>query len=222
MLYILAGPSTVGKSYCVEYLCTLNFNTLTPYTTRKARPSESEGLHYHFRTFEELKRITRDFTSGYWAHPLYDEHIYGYQSGVDGLSGDPGNWIIQAYSSIGFAIKTKVPDAVLIFLDFDDDETLRGRIQQRFGSEGLDVVKRRERHAAHERAVKARFDHRITSNSPQWIAAELLQLAASRSPGLSTIVLPLSGPHVDAVRCVSVETQGRILDLDEVTNEDEC
>src|ERR1041384_5762135 len=116
MLFVLAGPSAVGKSYCVEYLCgVFDFKTLTPDTTRQPRISESEGFHYHFRSMTELKGITANFSIGYWARPLDDGHVYGYTSHVESLSEDPRNWVIQAYSDIGRAIKSKVPGTVLVF-----------------------------------------------------------------------------------------------------------
>ena len=120
----------------------------------------------------------------------------------------PRNWIIQAYTDIGLAIKAKVPATVLIFLDFADDDTLRDRILQRYSEEGKEVVERRLRHAEHERAAKNSFDYVITSNSPEQIAREVLQIVLSRSSALPQ--RPLSIPNLADVSDIraSLETPG--------------
>lgn len=207
MLFILAGPSGVGKSYCLEYLSrNFNFKTLTPYTTRQPRISESEGFHYHFRSASELKQLSANLSLGHWARPLSDGHIYGYTSDVDALADDPQNWIIQAYTDIAFSIKKKAPGAVLVFLDFADDEAMEERIVQRYYADGSEAVARRRLHAGHERAAKARFEYPITSNSPEQIARELLQVILSRSSALpQRPVLSPPGPLSDADIASSLE-----------------
>jgi len=206
MLFALSGPSAVGKSYSVEYLCgVFDFKTLTPYTTRKPRISESEGFHYHFRSAAELKEITANFSMGYWARPLKDGQIYGYTTHVEALSEDPRNWVIQAYSDIGLDIKAKIPTVVLVFLDFADDATMHERILQRYSEDGQEIIDRRLQHAEHERAARNKFDYVITSNSPEQIARELLKIILSRSSALPQKSLNLPGPLADVDIRASLE-----------------
>ena len=208
MLFVLSGPSAVGKSYCLEYLCrTFDFKTLTPYTTRQPRTSESEGFHYHFRSLAELREITANFRLGYWAKPLNDGHVYGYTDHIDALSEDPRNWVIQAHSDIALAIKAKFPATVLVFLDFLDDETLHDRILQRYSDHGDEVVVRRKMHAEHERAAKGKYDCVIPSNSPEDIARRLLQIILSRSPTLPRPNLSQPGPLADVDILASLDSQ---------------
>lgn len=209
MLFVLSGPSSVGKSYSVEYLCSVfDCKTLAPHTTRKPRVSESEGFHYHFRSLAELKETTANFSRGYWARPLNDGHMYGYTESVDTLPEDPRNWVIQAYTDIGLGIKKKFPTTVLIFLDFADDDTMRDRILQRYSEENREVLDRRLRHAEHERAKKSNFDHVISSNSPEQIAREILQIIISRSTKLPQRPMNLPGPLADLDIRASLETPG--------------
>jgi deoxycytidine triphosphate deaminase len=207
MLFVLSGPSGVGKSYCVEYLCrSFDFKTLTPYTTRQPRTSESEGFHYHFRSIAELKEITANFSVGYWAKPLNDGHVYGYTSHVDLLPGDPRNWVIQAYSDIALAIKARFAETVLIFLDFFDDETLHDRVLQRYSHHGDEVVDHRIAHAQHERAARDKYDCVIASNSPEEIAGRLLQIVLLRSPTLPQPAMNQPGPLADVDILASLES----------------
>ena len=185
MLFVLSGPSTVGKSYCIEYLChSFDFRTLTPYTTRQPRISESEGFHYHFRSIAELRALTGNLSIGYWARPLYDGQVYGYTDQVDQLAKDSRAWVIQAASDIALAIKKNHPTAVLVFLDFSDDDALRDRIVERYGTNGADVIACRMKHAEHERAAKPKYDHVAVSNSPEQLAREVLQIILSKAVAL--------------------------------------
>lgn len=127
MLIVISGPSCVGKSFCFEYLVArYGFQTLTPYTARPPRISESEGIHYHFRSGPELRELSGGFSKGYWARPL-DQHWYGYSSHVDELPGDVANWIVQAYSDIALEIKKRHANVTTVFLDFATEAVFKRR-----------------------------------------------------------------------------------------------
>lgn len=199
MLFILSGPSGVGKSYCVEYLCrTFSFKTVIPFTTRPPRISESEGFHYHFRSVDELREITANLSLGYWAKPLDDGNIYGYMSHVDSLASDPQTWIIQAYTDIGLNIKKKHQNVILIFLDYADDETLSDRINNRYLGAAKSAIDSRFRHARYERENKGKYDHIVSSNNPEQIARELLTIVFSYSIPLPQGSISAPGPLSDA------------------------
>lgn len=164
MLYILSGPSCVGKSFTVSYF-TQNYGVRTsvPFTTREPRASESEGVHYHFRSEGELATFTRDFNNGYWAKPFGD-HWYGYdRREIDRLAESAGIGIIQAYSDIAFAIKRAHPKSHLVFLDYETDAAMRARISERF-SNGEKFSRERILHAEHEKHAGLHFDSSIRSD----------------------------------------------------------
>ena len=164
MLFILSGPSCVGKSFVTNYLTQhYQLNTLVPFTTRLPRLSESEGIHYHFRSVDELKRISNSFRNGYWAQPL-GRDWYGYSTEIDQIFETDGHhWIIQAYSEIAKAIKEKNPSSQLVFLDFESEAIMRQKIKDRF-PEGPELAKRLD-HAKHEISSSKDFDITIKEDS---------------------------------------------------------
>jgi guanylate kinase len=59
-LYILAGPSGVGKGAIVDGLISRYsfLQKVIPYTSRLPRAEEIEGIHYHFITHEDFARLS--------------------------------------------------------------------------------------------------------------------------------------------------------------------
>lgn len=62
LLFVLAGPSGVGKNTIIKELLTnypSQMGRVVTYTTRPPRPSEEEGLQYHFVTSEQFQEYAR-------------------------------------------------------------------------------------------------------------------------------------------------------------------
>jgi dCTP deaminase len=179
MLIVLSGPSCVGKSFVVDYLCQeYGFLTLTPYTTREPRSSEAEGVQYHFRSERELRQVSANFAHGYWAQPMGDEW-YGYSAHVDGLDENPRNWVIQAYSEIALRIKRKHPGTFTVFLDYLTPTEQTARIKERYGKDKARFASRIE-HAVHEHGNKDQFDISFELDNPELLAEEVGRFALSK------------------------------------------
>lgn len=63
LLFVLVGPSGVGKNTIIKKLLTNNplMGRIRTYTTRQPRDDERSGEQYHFATFEEFRNLA---TSG--------------------------------------------------------------------------------------------------------------------------------------------------------------
>jgi len=76
-LFIVSGPSGVGKSTLVQHLLAthpeLRFSV--SYTTRSRRPQEQEGVHYHFVDPETFERMVKQ--NAFLEHATFNEHRYG-------------------------------------------------------------------------------------------------------------------------------------------------
>jgi len=186
MLIIISGPTGVGKSFCLERFCARGFHTIIPFTTRPPRPSESEGVHYYFRSDSELRELSGNFANGYWARPLGDGHHYGYPGEVDTLCDTADKYIIQACSEIALDVKARNPRAHLIFLDYSTDAAMAKRIRERFGP-AEQVLDARLKHATRERQCKHKYDLALESDNPEDLARKLSdvitsQMIARRAP----------------------------------------
>ena len=178
MLLILSGPSTVGKSYSISQFTELYaFETILPFTTRDPRDMEYEGVHYHFVSKAELKKISYNFTKGYWAQPFGD-HYYGYPEIIASLPEESKNWIIHAETGLALDIKKRHPDGTyLVFIDYKDDKKHEERLQQRFAN--LKDIDSRLRHDKAERDNKQYFDNVIISDDIDEIARDLYRYVST-------------------------------------------
>ncbi len=189
MLYVITGPSCVGKTTCVFCLCKYhNFQTIIGYTTRMPRQTEEDGYHYYFSSEDKLRVQFKDFKKGYWARPL-SNNWYGFTSdSIDSLATiKSNNWIVQANVDVALEIKKNNPAAVLVFLDFNDDEVMESRIQYRFGS-NQEELGERIRHGENERKFKSQFDYIFESDVPETLVKKIIDL----STGVNTIDMFIS------------------------------
>ncbi|XP_057661335.1 uncharacterized protein LOC130896933 isoform X3 [Diorhabda carinulata] len=75
---IICGPSGVGKSTLVakileEYPEKFGFSV--SHTTRKPRPGEKDGVHYHFTTVEKMKNAIAD--GNFIESAVFSGNMYG-------------------------------------------------------------------------------------------------------------------------------------------------
>lgn len=110
MLFVLAGPSYVGKKTALSHFMKLySFSSIIPYTTKPAerRYGEVEGIKYHYVANEDSQDIQND--NYIWDMPFQcdgqqDTVLYAYKKAdIQNAIDSYGNFIIHA--SVGNAIK---------------------------------------------------------------------------------------------------------------------
>ena len=176
MLYIISGPSSVGKSIIVNRFVELNgFNRVVPFTSRERRVHENEieGKEYYFRDKEELKRISKKFTTGYWDFPF--ENTYGYSSEIAQTITSEQNYIILATTKIALTIKNDFTSVKTCFIDFQTNVELERRIIERFWP-NEEFIKEKLLNAKTERENKKYYDIKLESDDPNVLYDELIKL----------------------------------------------
>lgn len=68
---VLVGPSGSGKSTVSDLLAEKGIPKLVTSTTRKPRAGEENGVHYHFRTLEQMQE------EPFIEQTFYAENVYG-------------------------------------------------------------------------------------------------------------------------------------------------
>ena len=176
LLVVLSGPSGVGKDAILDELDRRGrtFHRVVTCTTRPPRPTEQDGIDYHFVSDAEFDRLIRG--GGLLEHAV----VYGMQYGVpkqqvlDALNRGEDVFVrtdVQGAASI----KKLMPGAVLVFIAPTSIEDLEQRMRARGDTDEVRMQRRLET-ARGEMARQGEFDH-IIVNEPDRLsdAAEQLE-----------------------------------------------
>ncbi|MGI9148186.1 MAG: guanylate kinase [Chloroflexota bacterium] len=133
LVFVLAGPSGVGKSTLIEQLKRDQFpiSHCVTATTRPLRQGEQQGIHYYFLTDAEYDALLKQ--GQFLEHAVvHKRYRYGIplHSIRDGLR--RGNDVILAPDVQGArTVRWKLPNAVTIFLRPPSLEKLAPRLEAR-------------------------------------------------------------------------------------------
>jgi guanylate kinase len=132
LLVVVSGPSGVGKDATLQMLKQMNypFYFVVTATTRPQRPSEVDGVDYHFVSVGEFAEMIEK------GELLEYAVVYGDYKGIPkkhvrkALAS--GHDVIMRIDVQGAAtIRRLVPNAVTIFLTAENEEELVRRLQER-------------------------------------------------------------------------------------------
>jgi guanylate kinase len=188
MLVVVWGPSGVGKSTIVAELAA-NRPQVVPIvtaTTRPRRAGEVDKVHYHFLSLEEFDRLRDEDGLLEWAL-VHGTHWYGTPiEQVRGILAAGRDAILTIDPQGARSVRSKVPDALLIFVMPPSLEDLESRLAER-GSEDADQLARRRRSAESEMAASGDYDYVIVNETGHPEAAaeriwEIIQAEARRHP----------------------------------------
>jgi guanylate kinase len=164
-LFVLAGPSGVGKGTIVRELVSRDPEGLSlsvSVTTRAPRPGEVDGVDYFFVDDDAFDRMIRAGELLEWAE------IVGHRSGSPrGFVEDrlaAGRDVILEIDVVGASqIRDRVPGSVLIFVDPPSMEELERRLRER-GTETEERIRLRLETAEWELEQRGWFDHVIVND----------------------------------------------------------
>ena len=182
-LFVLAGPSGVGKGTIVRELVARDPEGLSlsvSVTTRAPRPAEVDGVDYFFVDGDAFDRMIRAGELLEWAE------IVGHRSGTPrGFVDDrlaAGRDVILEIDVVGASqIRERVPGSVLIFIDPPSMEELERRLRGR-GTETEERIRRRLETAEWEREQREWFDHVVVNDDVERASSQVAAIIeASRS-----------------------------------------
>lgn len=157
-LYVISGPSGVGKGTLVSKLLDLRDDIVLSIsaTTRAARPGEVDGVNYFFLTEEQFRALIDEDGFIEWAQ--YAGNFYGTPLSFVEEQLDQGkNVILEIEVQGAFQVKEKIPETTLIFIEPPSMEELEKRICGR-GTESKEVIDARMRTARVEMERKIEYD----------------------------------------------------------------
>ena len=116
-LFVVAGPSGVGKGTIIKELIKENENLKysVSSTTRKPRPGEIDGVNYNFLSQDEFKKAIDDGEFLEWA--VYNGNYYGTSKlAVNEALKNDKSIILEIEIQGAIQIMEKCPEAVFIFI----------------------------------------------------------------------------------------------------------
>ena len=163
-LYIISGPSGVGKGTLVKMFLKAHpeIKLSISATTRKPREGEKEGEHYYFIDKELFLKQIEEGKFVEWTE--FSGNYYGtyYKTIKDSL--ELGNSLILEIEVNGaMQVKEKLKDAVLIFILPPSFEELQKRLILR-GTETEDAIKTRLEQVQRELKQSEGYDKKLINN----------------------------------------------------------
>ena len=175
-LYVIAAPSGAGKTSLVKAVLERDpaLRVSVSHTTRKPRPHERDGEHYHFVSIEEFKRLAA--TGEFLEHAQVFDNYYGTSRGSVEVLRVAGHDVILEIDWQGAQqVRKVVPDCQTIFILPPSRRSLEERLRNRM-TDSEDVIQRRLRDSITDMSHYAEFDRVIVNDQFETATSQLLEL----------------------------------------------
>lgn len=163
LLLVLSGPSGVGKDAVLTRMKALGlpYHYVVTATTRRQRPSEQNGVDYHFISEDEFRRMRDGGELLEWAE-VYGNYYGVPKAEVQEALGQGRDAIVKVDVQGAETIRKTVSGAAFIFLMPPSLEELERRLRERHSESGSELQLRLKK-AEEEARRLALFDYIITS-----------------------------------------------------------
>ncbi len=165
LLIVISGPSGVGKDSALQGMKLLQrpWRYIITATTRPKRPGERHGIDYIFLSPEEFRILM--MKDGF----LEYAEVYGTWYGVPRAQADEAmacgkDVIVKTDIQGARTLRSKIPDALLIFLAPPTMEELKHRLLER-KSETEEALRRRIETAETEMQCQDEFDYVVVNHN---------------------------------------------------------
>lgn len=168
MVFIISAPSGSGKSTLVSELrkTLANLYFSISYTTRSPRGSEQNGREYYFVSRDEFERMLK--ADEFLEHAEVFGNYYGTARRFLREAQTRGHDLLLDIDVQGAAqIKTKIPEAVSIFILPPSRDELERRLVRRSHAEGVtsdEVIQRRLHTASQEIENWTKYDYILVND----------------------------------------------------------
>ncbi|MEW5898651.1 MAG: guanylate kinase, partial [Bacillota bacterium] len=163
ILVVLSGPSGVGKGTVSQALLQAEPNLVLSVsaTTRLPRNGETDGVSYYFVSREKFSLMIEGDEFLEWAR-VYDNFYGTPRLPVEETLARGKDVLLEIDVQGGLQVKSKLPEAVLIFLLPPSWKELEARLAGR-GSESAEEVQKRLQWAKRELQSLSLYDYAVVN-----------------------------------------------------------
>jgi guanylate kinase len=175
-LFVIAAPSGAGKTSLVQAVLARDpsLRVSVSHTTRRQRPSEVPGEHYHFIDVEEFKRL-RD-AGEFLEHAQVFDNFYGTgRAQVEALRSAGHDVILEIDWQGARQVRAAQPDCTSIFILPPSRAELESRLRNR-KTDSEEVIARRLRDSIADMSHYAEFDSVVVNRDFDAAVDDLLKV----------------------------------------------
>ena len=172
-LIVISGPSGVGKGTVVKGLLARDPNTWLSVsaTTRAIRPSETDGVQYHFISQAEFDRMIAE--GSFLEYACYVNNSYGSPlAPIEQKLSEGRDVLLEIEVQGALQIKQKRPDAISVFIAAPSFEALAERLRGRKDTDEATIAKRLET-ARQEYRIAPQYDYIVVNDEIETAVADV-------------------------------------------------
>jgi len=188
VLYVISGPSGVGKTSIIEATLKKVKNLVfsVSCTTRPRRPNETEGKDYFFVDFDHFKKMIQNDEFLEWA--IVHNHYYGTPKKFVEDQLDQGRNVLLDIDVQGaMTVMKKEKDAVYIFIAPPSFDVLKQRLINR-GTETKENLERRLDDAKKELSYIPAFEYIIVNANLQESVDQLCSIIVAEQLKVKRVI----------------------------------
>lgn len=195
LLVVVSGPSGVGKDTIIAALRRLrrdpDYHYVVTCTTRAPRPGEVDGISYHFLTRDRFLALRDAGAFLEWAE-VHGNWYATPRAEVRRALAAGRDVILKIDVQGAAAVKSTVPDALLVFVVPPSLEALFRRLRAR-ATETAEELEVRQRNAAVELARAGDYDHVVVNDDGKVARTarridEIIRAERARHPDRQVVV----------------------------------
>lgn len=175
VLFVISGPSGVGKGTVAKRLCELNDNIRLSIscTTRQPRGSEIDGKDYFFITKEQFENKIKN--EELLEYSLHFENYYGTPKDYVERCLLKNDVMLEIDVEGALAVKDAFPQAVLIMITPPSIDELKNRLIGR-KTESEDKINLRLSRASFELGLATKYDYTVVNDDIERVCDEIMQI----------------------------------------------
>jgi guanylate kinase len=175
-LFVIAAPSGAGKTSLVKAVLSRDpsLRVSVSHTTRKPRPHEVTGEHYHFVSVEEFTRLIGQ--GAFLEHAQVFDNFYGTgRAQVEALRDAGYDVILEIDWQGAQQVRAAMPDCKSVFILPPSRQALETRLRNR-QTDSEEVIARRLRDAVADMSHYRDFDFVVVNDDFEAAVGQLLAM----------------------------------------------